>query len=203
MRLPDASFDLVTCQTVLIHLADPRAGIREMLRVTKPGGMVLAAEPNNRASVVVDSSASAGDSVEELLERLEFTIRCERGKESLGEGNGSVGDLVPGYLAQEGAVEIRTWISDKTSMMVPPYEGAEQQTLRADYLEDAGKGWAGWSREEARRYYLAGGGGEVEFDAAWERRLQETVRDAEAVREGTFHSAGGYVMYVIAGRRAQ
>jgi hypothetical protein len=29
------------------------------------------------------------------------------------------------------------------------------------------------------------------------------VRDAEAVREGKFHSAGGYVMYVIAGRRAQ
>ena len=33
----DASFDLVTCQTVLIHVRDPRAAIREMLRVTKPG----------------------------------------------------------------------------------------------------------------------------------------------------------------------
>jgi SAM-dependent methyltransferase len=203
LPFPDESFDLVTCQTVLIHLADPRAGIREMLRVAKPGGLVLAAEPNNRGSVVVDSSASADDSAEELLERLEFVIRCERGKEALGEGNGSVGDLVPGYLAQEGAIEIRTWTSDKTSAMVPPYEGAEQQTLRDDYLNDAGKGWAGWSRDEARRYFLAGGGDQPQFDAAWERRLQETLRDAEAVREGKFHSAGGYLMYVIAARRAK
>jgi SAM-dependent methyltransferase len=37
----DASFDLVTCQTVLIHVADPRKVIREMVRVTKPGGLVF------------------------------------------------------------------------------------------------------------------------------------------------------------------
>jgi ubiquinone/menaquinone biosynthesis C-methylase UbiE len=45
----DASFDLVTCQTLLMHVATPRTVIREMLRVTTPGGLMLVAEPHNRA----------------------------------------------------------------------------------------------------------------------------------------------------------
>jgi len=42
-RLPyaDASFDLVTCNSVLHHLADPLAAFDEMARVAKPEGAVL------------------------------------------------------------------------------------------------------------------------------------------------------------------
>lgn len=60
-RLPfaDGSFDLTTCQTVLIHLADPAAAIAEMIRVTKPGGLVAVAEPNNLSeSLLLDSISS-------------------------------------------------------------------------------------------------------------------------------------------------
>src|SRR5262245_9423130 len=35
----DDTFDLVTCQTVLIHVADAEAALREMIRVTRPGGL--------------------------------------------------------------------------------------------------------------------------------------------------------------------
>ena len=43
---PDASFDLVFCPYLLLHLPDPDAAIREMLRVTKPGGYAIAFEPD-------------------------------------------------------------------------------------------------------------------------------------------------------------
>jgi ubiquinone/menaquinone biosynthesis C-methylase UbiE len=43
----DASFDMVTCQTVLIHVGDVKKALTEMLRVLKPGGLLLAVEPNN------------------------------------------------------------------------------------------------------------------------------------------------------------
>ena len=52
LPFPDASFDLVTCQTVLIHVADPARALAEMRRVTRPGGLILAAEPDNLANTL-------------------------------------------------------------------------------------------------------------------------------------------------------
>ena len=40
--VPDASFDLVLCTQVLEHSLDPDAVARELWRVTRPGGRVLA-----------------------------------------------------------------------------------------------------------------------------------------------------------------
>ena len=195
-RLPfaDATFDLATCQTVLIHTADPRAVIREMRRVTKPGGQVLVAEPNNRASYVVGTSAGA-----DVVDALRFVHTCERGKVALGEGDNSVGDLVPGLFALEGLTQIETWIGDKAATLVPPYAAADQQAFKAAMLEQARAGTYGWTRAEAERYYRAGGG--EDFEAVWERRLAEERAAAQAARAGTFHTAGGMLMYVVAGRR--
>ena len=47
-RLPfeDRSFDFVFTRYLLVHLPNPVEAIREMLRVTKPGGTVFAQEPD-------------------------------------------------------------------------------------------------------------------------------------------------------------
>lgn len=42
--LPDGPFDVVHVHQVLLHLTDPVAALREMLRVTRPGGLVAARE---------------------------------------------------------------------------------------------------------------------------------------------------------------
>src|SRR5262245_42409029 len=64
LPFPDASFDLVTCQTVLIHARDPRATLVEMIRVTRPGGLIAVAEPNNMANALVLDSTLWGAPVE-------------------------------------------------------------------------------------------------------------------------------------------
>ena len=46
LPFPDASFDLVFTRYMLLHVPDPTAVIREMLRVTRPGGFVIAYEPD-------------------------------------------------------------------------------------------------------------------------------------------------------------
>ena len=46
LPFPDASFDVVFCRYLLIHMADPMAVVREMLRVVKPGGYAIAYEPD-------------------------------------------------------------------------------------------------------------------------------------------------------------
>lgn len=172
-----------------------------MLDRCKPGGFVIVAEPNNRVSELVDTSTTAGQSVEEMLARVRFLLTCEHGKMVLGEGNNSVGDLVPGYLAEQGALEVQTFIADKPAALVAPYDSAGQHALRDYVTREAENGTWGWLREDARRYFLAGGGSPENFDAIWERRLGERRRDAAALADGSFHTAGGTVLYLISGRK--
>ncbi|KAJ9119180.1 hypothetical protein QFC22_003672 [Naganishia vaughanmartiniae] len=40
----DATFDITYCHQVLCHLTDPKETMKEMIRVTKPGGIVAARE---------------------------------------------------------------------------------------------------------------------------------------------------------------
>lgn len=45
-NLPDESFEVVTMWDVLEHVHDPRATLKEVYRLLKPGGMLLASVPN-------------------------------------------------------------------------------------------------------------------------------------------------------------
>ncbi|MER9313253.1 HAD-IA family hydrolase [Mesorhizobium australicum] len=39
LPLSDTSVDLATCQTLLLHLKDPESALKEMIRITRPGGL--------------------------------------------------------------------------------------------------------------------------------------------------------------------
>jgi len=46
LTFADGTFDIVFCRFLLLHMTDPLLVIREMLRVAKPGGLVIALEPD-------------------------------------------------------------------------------------------------------------------------------------------------------------
>ena len=72
-RLPfaDGSFDLVFTRYMLLHVPDPPAVVREMRRVTRPGGFTVAFEP--------DCSGEFSHPPDPAMDRMSFLWRaCSR-----------------------------------------------------------------------------------------------------------------------------
>jgi SAM-dependent methyltransferase len=199
----DASFDLVTCQTLLIHVADPGAVIAEMARVTRPGGLVLAAEPNNVASSLIMNSMSFSDPVEKILAAVRLQLLCERGKANLGEGNNSVGDVVPGLFVASGLTDIAVYLNDKTNALLPPYATSEQRAMLEEIQDFEARDFWIWNRTDTLRYFLAGGGLESEFDALWTAVKSGTDKFVKAVADRTYSHSGAALNYLVAGRKAR
>jgi 2-polyprenyl-3-methyl-5-hydroxy-6-metoxy-1,4-benzoquinol methylase len=70
VSLPDASFDVVMCMSVLEHLAEPQRTISELRRLLAPGGRLLVNVPNWRGKRMLELSAfklhlSPADSIDD------------------------------------------------------------------------------------------------------------------------------------------
>jgi ubiquinone/menaquinone biosynthesis C-methylase UbiE len=200
LPFPDASFDLVTCQTVLIHMPDPGATVDEMVRVARPGALILAAEPNNAARALLFDSVSFHDPVDDILTRARLQLICERGKAALGEGNNSIGDLVPSLFAERNLVDVCVY---KADILLPPYDSPAQRAALEECADFNHRGfWSGWSREITRRYFLAGGGCEAEFEALWLVAIGGNDKFDKAIADRTYAGrAGAGIGYLIAGRK--
>lgn len=201
LPLPDESFDAVTCQTVLMHLADPQAALREMLRILRPGGLLICVEPNNLWNLMTFSSLTEGETVETLVRRFELWLRQHRGRMAAGEGNHSIGDLLPGYFSDLGLSDISVHQADRPAPLFSPYETADQKALieqeRQWYDSAAGP----WDREDLRRLVLLGGGTDELFETAFAELEQKFHREQEAIAGGAFHSAGGVISYLLSARK--
>ncbi|MFO0855904.1 MAG: methyltransferase domain-containing protein [Phycisphaerales bacterium] len=202
MALPfaDGTFDMATCQTVLIHLPDPKLALREMMRVTKPGGIVLAVEPCNMASMGVFSSVTDSFPTDVLAAMLRFHLTCQRGKRAMGLGFNSLGDLVPGMMAQLGLKDIRVYMSDRASPMYPPYDLPHQKAELAQLKDWHSRGHWIWDRETTRQYYLAGGGSEDDFENLWQQAGRQMAAEIAAMDAGTYHCGNAPITYLVSGR---
>ena len=201
LPLPDNSFDVVTCQTVLMHLARPMDALREMVRILRPGGLLVCVEPNNLWGYMVFTSLTAAEPVEVLVRRFEFWLRYHRGKTAAGEGDHTIGDLLPGYFAQAGLAEIAVQQSDRAAALFPPYSAPAQQAVIAQERASQSAGSDAWNREAVCRCVLDGGGTEEFFDRAFGELLVKFASEQRAIDAGTFHTANGNMFYLVSGRK--
>ncbi len=197
----DNSFDMVTCQTVLIHVADINVALKEMIRVLKPGGLLAVAEPNNIAPLLIFNTLNVNEPFDDLLEHIRFHITCERGKQALGLGYNSVGDILPYAFSKQNLNNIQVFLSDKTSLMIPPYDTKEEKTLLKHINESENKEIIVWPVDESKRYYLAGGGTELEFEKIWTKLIKDAKESIEGFKNKTLSSTNATVMYLISGRK--
>jgi SAM-dependent methyltransferase len=201
LDFPDDSFDVVTCQTLLIHIDRPSEALAEMLRVLRPGGWLLCAEPNNLSMIGTFSSLTWEQRFATHLATAELQLRCEVGKAAVGEGFSSAGELLPGWLAAMNVTDLQVWISDKASPVYPPYEPAVMAETLADAKRAAAEGRFIWPKETARRYWLAGGGREERFEELWRAEMDSLPQMLAAIERGEYHGAGGILMYLVAARK--
>ncbi len=205
LPFPDDTFDVVTCQTVLIHIADPLKALSEMKRVMKKGGILITAEPQNLSGWVMNGSTLTRDEpVEAALDRVRYGLTYERGKRMLGQGDNSLGDHMPGLFARAGMQDIRVYLSDKASPLFPPYESEEQKAILRTYREWQAEGSGSCDREQALQYFRAYGEDEENL-AFFEREFDTMQRENEALIQaadaGHFSMGGAVITYLVSGTK--
>lgn len=116
-RLPftDAAFDSTYCVAMLQHVSDLTPAVQELARVTKPGGRVLAVEPDNSARYWY-SSSDIGPRVVDLA--TQFFTALERGDGS----DPAVGPKLSTIFARHGieATAVRLFPVSVAHLGSPP-----------------------------------------------------------------------------------
>jgi SAM-dependent methyltransferase len=193
------TFDLVTCQTVLIHVADAEVVIREMLRVVKPNGLLFLAEPNNALSPLMADLVAIKASHAETLGVIGFHLACLRGKKLLGKGDETIGEQLPGLLTKLEVANLTVSLNDRVNFITPPYKSISQAALVEEILAWAKRDFWIWNREDTAKYYAAAGGSD--FEKCWTLARNVTKRVADLVNQGQYSTAGAGLFYLVSGRK--
>ncbi len=201
-KLPfaDAAFDLVTCQTLLIQVQDPALVLAEMMRVLKPGGALLLAEPNNLGGYFTTLLSEPRPDWPDILRLLDCYHTCVEGKKRLGFGDSALGEALPGLVTAAGFQDVAVVVNENCPSLFPPY-ASEQQQMRFG-LEGHGGARMGFGpRDNVLKFYLAGGGEEAAFDAVWDLAVATQTRVAEALQLGTYSGSRGFPMYLVMAKK--
>lgn len=205
LAIPSESnhFDLVTCQTLLMHLESPQQAIKEMIRIARPGGLIVCVEPNNFINTIYMSSLTESLPVEAQVRRYEFWLRYHVGRISNGLGNDAIGELVPGFFADSGLEDIKVYQSDRAAPYFPPYDTEEQRTLLSQEAAWRTKGESKWNLSEVSQYVIAGGGKQEFVDLAWAEMMAQSQLKSEWVEKRKLTTAGGGLNYLVSGRKSK
>jgi hypothetical protein len=173
--------------------------LREMKRVVKPNGIIICAEPNNLAASILKDSLTVRDEVEDIIERFIFGLIKEKGKIDLGNGDNSLGDVLPGLFGQLNLSDIRSYISDKTNFVIPPYQTAEMQAMISLKLGDDYKEFL---ESETKAQFAAFGDryDSVRQNVAKKFDLYKSDLK-QAIEKQVYFDGGAALMYLVSGRK--
>ncbi|MDI6739129.1 MAG: methyltransferase domain-containing protein [Candidatus Edwardsbacteria bacterium] len=209
LPLPDDFADMVMCQTLMIHLGDPKRALAEMVRVTKPGGLVFCQESDMiSAAMTLGYDSLPEKSIDEILFRHKFHILAARGRAMLGCGDYNIAPKIPALMSELGLRQIDARNTNKVDILMPPYETAEQ---RHDYrFEREMYATSDWDKrhrigmKEYKRHILAGGGTMKDFQRFAKMTAKQSP-DFQAQKKqllhGTYAEFTPRIFYVIKGSK--
>lgn len=185
MPIPDNIADWVICQTLMEHLAEPEKALAEMIRIAKPGGIIVCQEPDQVSTLWGNYYSSLTElDVEDILLLARIAILFNKGRMMLGLGDWAVGSKMPHMMVKQGLDEVDVRINDRVLFLEPPYEG----TLKQHQLDNIKKQNLDRERRAAlmdkmEECFLAGGGKPddyARYRKISDRQIDELRRQIEA-----------------------
>ncbi len=209
--IADGYSDVTMCQTLLTHLEFPEKALCEMVRITKPGGIVMCKELDNVSQFMKLSYSSATDHEDfnDILFYRKMRLILARGRRELGFGDLGIGSRVPRMMHEADLTEIEVFCNERLEFLVPPYEDS-QQKLRVEimgrYTKDTTVEERQKSKDECKKYYIAGGGDPDSFDFDYDRLLEITkIRSEKRIKQiedqTLFACSGGSNFFCIFGKK--
>ncbi|HOP06198.1 MAG TPA: methyltransferase domain-containing protein [candidate division Zixibacteria bacterium] len=203
LPLADESVDVAACQTLLMHLPEPERALKEMIRIVKPGGLIICFEPDNLSNMLIEGNNSFPEQpleVKLFLRKISFLTY--EGRKKLSKGDLQIGSKIPLIMSQLGLTDIGIRNCDRVGMVIPPYEGEEQQHRIKNIRQHMGREHHEEELAEMEAEFEAGGGDPEEF-----RRYREIVEEIRCVaREqldrDEFWAVMPPLFYAIKGRKA-
>jgi ubiquinone/menaquinone biosynthesis C-methylase UbiE len=120
------TFDIALTHTVLMHAPHPEKAIQEMIRVTRPGGMVVTCESNRNAHTAMlhIEEVSHQETVPlELFQTINREIRRRTGVDH------NIGIKMPVLMHKAGLVNVQARISDAVRCLFPSLDTEYRQKL--------------------------------------------------------------------------
>ncbi len=184
--------DLTCCRTVLMHLTDPLRAVREMTRITRPGGTVAAVEPGRLNSAYIPDE----EELTELALRLGNAYRD--GVRKLEGKYYSIGERLPTIFHKAGLREIKAEVQADAYLAMDPRRRLEDVRDELGFYLEVFK----QNKKLDGKAMRAGGASKRQIDRynRWfERWARGLLKDDQKLRDDTGLSVGGF--FLVAGRK--
>jgi len=181
--LEDGYADLTCCRTLLMHLTEPLKAIKEMARVTRTGGSVVALEGGKMGAFYDPDDEEYSMLAERAYEAWVNGIRKLEGKEF------KIGEKLPGIFQKAGLSDIKAEVQADAWLYSDPRRRLSdvKAELRFDYSLFKER------RRKDRKYLLAGGLSNATITSYFNRleaRTKELLSSDEKLRnDASFYAA--------------
>ena len=192
----DGAFDLAFAHAVLMHQPTPAVALAEMIRVTKPGGLVITCDSNQTA---VNALLHVHETQEQERTPLALWQKTKAYWRRTHGPDANQGMKTPVLMRQAGLIDIGARISDAVTLSFPPIDTTEKERVLAALLDDGLGGYpsdeAGFEQAVAR--LIRNGADEAEAAAELRREMatdyRRTARDYHIVQPAVMAISYGRV----------
>jgi ubiquinone/menaquinone biosynthesis C-methylase UbiE len=180
---PEGSFDATMTHTVLMHVPNPEKVIQEMIRVTRPGGLVIACEANRNAHTAllhIEEVNHQETAPLELFQTINREIRKRTGVDH------NIGAKLPVLMHKAGLKNVQIRVSDAGRFLYPPVDTDDKKRL-FKAICDEGYGQPKPDEEQRKKWktnLLGYGISEQDAEAEITRELEEDFLN----RGGQYHT---------------